>query len=238
MSTPEEARVIPLFKVHSIKNEAKSKAEGRPIYDDMEVVEVRFAGDRNRVGVFPAHAFSGWVTNPADGSQEAQTYAMRWPEQYKRFKLNHTQVAEGTPLEEVPFLTQGKRLELKALNILTAEALAALDGNELKALGMGGRELKNQAIAYLDAARGSADVTKLAADNEALKDQLESMRRDMEEMRAAAKAAKPADEFAGQSDDDLKALIKAKTGQAPRGNPSRATLVTMIREVAGSQEAA
>jgi hypothetical protein len=237
MPTAEEARVVPLFKIHSIKNEAKSKEAGRPIYDDMEVVEVRFAGDRNRVGVFPAHAFAGWVTNPADGSQEEQTYAMRWPEQYKRFKMNHQQVAEGTPLEEVPFLTQGKRLELKALSILTAEALAALDGNELKALGIGGRELKNQAIAYLDAASGSAVATKMAADNEAMKDQIAEMRREMEELRAAAKANKQADEFAGQSDEDLKAIIKAKTGQAPRGNPSRATLVAMAREV-GAQEAA
>ncbi len=218
MPTAEEARVIPLFKIHSQKNEAKTKEAGRPIFDDMEVVEVRFAGDRNRVGVFPAHAFSGWVTNPADGSQEEQTYAMRWPEQYKRFKMNHQQVAEGTPLEEVPFLTQGKRLELKAL-------------------GIGGRELKNQAIAYLDAASGSAVATKMAADNEAMKDQIAEMRREMEELRAAAKASKPADEFAGQSDEDLKAIIKAKTGQAPRGNPSRATLVAMAREV-GAQEAA
>lgn len=237
MQTNEEARVVPVFKHHTIKNEAKSKEAGRPIYDDMEVVEVRFAGDRNRVGVFPAHSFSGWVTNPQDGSQEQQTYAMRWADQYRRFKMQTQQIAEGTPLEELTFLTNAKRLELKALSILTAEALAALDGNELKALGMGGRELKNQAIAYLEAARGTADVTKLAADNVSLQAQVDEMRREMQEMVAAAKAKTSSiNPLEAMSDEDLKALIKTKTGSAPRGVPSHATLVAMATEV--SQQAA
>ena len=64
----------------------------------------------------------------------------------------------GTPLSELTFLSQGKRLELKALNIHTAEALASLDGGPLKMLGIGGREMKNQAAAYLAKAAGNADV--------------------------------------------------------------------------------
>jgi len=235
-TTDEQARVVPIFKIHTVKNEAKSKEAGRPIYDDMEVVEVRFAGDRLRTGVFPAHAFCGWVVNPQDGSQEQQTYAMRWPEQYKRFKMNAQQISEGTPLEELPFLSNAKRMELKALSILTAEALSSLDGAELKALGLGGRELKNQAIAYLEKASGTAGVTKLAADNVALQSQIEDMRREMQELRDATKSKTRGDAFDDMTDEELKALIKAKTGQAPRGVPSHATLVGMAREA--SQQAA
>lgn len=230
MPTPEEARVIPVFKVISNLNPGKSKDAGRPIYDDMEVVEVRFAGDRQRVGVFPAHAMAGHQLND-QGFEEDVTYAQKWPDQYRRFKDKHQQIAEGTPLDELPFLTQAKRSELKALNILTAEALAALDGNELKALGMGGRQLKDQAKAYIEQATGGAAVTKLAADNVSLKAQLDEMRAEMTAMREAARSTATSHPLNEKTDDELKAYIKEKTGQAPRGQPSHETLVRMAIEV-------
>ncbi len=91
------------------------------------------------------------------------SYAEAYPEQYRKFKASEQQTVAGTPLSEAPFLTEGKRRELRALNIHSIEALAALDGQNLKTLGMGGRELKNQAVAYLEKAQGSADVTGMAA---------------------------------------------------------------------------
>lgn len=236
MASLEDARVVPVFKIQPIHNTGKSKDAGRPIYDDVEIVEVRFAGDRQRVGVFPAHAFAGYRIND-EGYEEAVTYAMKWPDQYKRFKDKHQQIAEGTPVDELAFLTQAKRSELKALNILTAEALAALDGNELKALGMGGRQLKDQAVAYLKNASGSAEITKLASDNVSLKAQLDEMRAEMAQIREAAKSKISDSPLNDKSDDELKAYIKEKTGQAPRGQPSHETLVRMAMEVTQSEAA-
>ena len=48
------------------------------------------------------------------------------------------------------FLTEARRAELRAQNIYTIEALAAIDGLELKNLGMDGRDLKNKAMEYLE----------------------------------------------------------------------------------------
>jgi hypothetical protein len=215
--------VIPVFKIHTQKNEAKSKDAGRPIFDDMEVVEVRFAGDRNKVSVFPAHSISGEAQDEK-GDTRKITYAERWPEQYKRFKAKEQQIAEGTPVDELPFLTQAKRSELKALSIYTAEALAALDGQPLKNLGQGGRELKNQAVAYLERAAGSADVTRMAAE-------LEELRRTVAELRADKTAAGDS-EFASWSADQIKDWIEEKIGERPKGNPSHATLVKRADEIA------
>src|SRR5262249_21372308 len=138
-----------------------------PIFKDMECVEIRMAANKQTVAVFPAH--DTWKWDVIDGINQPITYAMRFPEQYKRFKANEAQAMSGTPLEELPFITQAKRSELKALSIHTAEALASLEGNPLKQLGMGGRELKNQAQAYLDRSTDSAAVTRLAAEVEQLK---------------------------------------------------------------------
>lgn len=215
--------VIPVFKILTNKNEAKSREAGRPIFDDMEVVEVRFAGDRNKISVFPALAICGEVQDE-NGDTRKITYAERWSAQYQRFKAKAQQIAEGTPVDELPFLTQAKRAELKALSIYTAEALAALDGQPLKNLGQGGRDLKNQAQAYLDNASGSANVTKMAAE-------LEELRRTVAELRAD-KAPASDSQFSSWTSDQIKDWIEEKISERPKGNPSHATLVKRADEIA------
>lgn len=222
------------FKIHTSKNEAQTKEKGRPIFDDLEVVEIRMAANKQTVAIFPAHEVAGWIDQP-DGTREEQTYAMRYAEQYKKFKAGEAQAMSGTPLEELTFLTQSKRMELKALNIYTAEALSMLDGAPLKLLGIGGRELKNQAEAYLKNAEGSADVTKLASDNVLMKDTIADLQA---QVAALTKAAKPAATgFDGWDDVALKDHIEKATGARPRGNPSHQTLVSMANSI-GEEAAA
>ncbi len=169
MSETNSSVTYAAFKTLSVMNDAKSKKDGRPVYDDHEVCEIRFSANKQTVGVFPAHEQCEWGEDPVTSERVRITYAQKFNEQYKKFKAGAVQSASGTPVEELPFLTQGKRLELKALNIYTAEALAALDGNNLKMLGMGGRDLKNQAQLYLDSAAKSHDVMAVVAENEDLK---------------------------------------------------------------------
>lgn len=241
MTTQEDARLVPLFKTTTVLNDAKTKKEGRPIFDEMEVVEIRFAGDRQKISVFPALAFSMNVAQP-DGTTEPVTYAERFPDQYRRFKEQKTQIKEGTPIEELPFLTAAQRSELKALNIYTVETLADLDGQPLKNLGMGGRGLASQAQAYLQHASDTALPTRLAAENEDLKAQLAELRKEASSAkRTATKATKELDAlkedqdgdtayFESWSDDDLREFVKSETGSGVRGNPSHETLVRMAKE--------
>lgn len=172
MSENNSSLTYPVFKMLSTLNEPASRKQGRPIYDDQEVVEIRFSGNKQTVGVFPAHEMCEWGDDPVTGDRARITYAQKYNEQYKKFKAGEAQAAHGTPLEELTFLTQGKRLELKALNIYTVESLAALDGNNLRMLGMGGRELKTQAQFYLDSAARNHDAGSLAAEVASLRKQL------------------------------------------------------------------
>lgn len=239
--------VTPFFRNEAVLDKKATTEAGRPIYRDVEMVEVRIAGDRNFAPVFPAHAM--WERSIGENGAEEITYAMRWPEQYARFKQGTTQVAEGTPLDELPFLTAARRSELKALKIYTAEALAALDGKNIKVLAGEGYKLKEQAQAYLDTARGTSKVVSLAADNAALREQLEALQRQVEgllgqsqtpipvvDVPAAATApivsdAAPVD-YADKTDDELKTIIAEKYGQRPRGNPNRETLLSLLADAA------
>ena len=221
MQTNNESLVTPFFKHVAQLDPHASKREGRPIYSDMEVCEVRIAGDRNFKPEFPAHSM--W--NRVDG--EDITYAMRWPDQYARFKENSEQVATGTPLSELPFLSEAKRQELRGLKVYTAEALAAIEGKNLSALGLSGREWKTQAAAYLSRASGSAETVRLAGEVELLKARIA-------EMSGVVAGPETAAEVATDSDADRKAALKdqieAMGHPRPRGNPSVETLERMLVE--------
>lgn len=223
---PVEDKNLPVvtFYADAIHDEGASKREGRPIYRDQELVKIQFPADRQRSLIRPAHAEWKKIKN------QKVTYAERFPEQYKRFKADEPQMVEGTPLKEAPFLTLAQRASLKALNVYTVEQLASLDGQPLKNIGGGGRAMQQAAVAYLDNAKGSADVTRLADENEKLRQTIEAMK--------AQPAVIPASPFADMSDGDIKAFIKDKSGAAPRGNPSRETLVRMALEVQPAQEVA
>lgn len=241
MEKPEDSRLAVTFENFPQVNIAKSKAAGRPVYDDMEVCRIRMSGDRLNAPVFPAHAEAPGFIEREDGTTEKVTYAQKFNRQYLDFKAGKAQTQAGTPLAELPFLTQAKRMELKALHIYTAEALASLDGQPLKTLGQGGREWKNQAQAYLDNAAGSANVTKLASDNEFYKGEIERLQAELAQ-RPNGHANAAADdvteevpvisEYEDWEDDLLKEFIAEKTGSKPRGNPAHATLVKMAEELA------
>lgn len=255
--SPNDNQVVPIFRVHSVPNEAKSKKAGRPIFDDMEVCELRFPANRKTVGVFPAQEVFKYDVGPS-GMNEPITYAMAYPEQYKQFKSGMAQTMSGTPIEELPFLTQGKRFELKALNIYTAEQLAALDGQPLKQLGMDGRNLKDQAQAFMNSASGSADVTRLASENAQLREMLAQMQVQIDRISvpgqepstapaqqdadepaygtAPGEAASAESQFSDWPDADIKEWIKEESGSAPRGNPNHETLVRMAAEIYAEKE--
>lgn len=247
-----DALLVPTFRVNVAPNAAESAKQGRPIFQEMEVCEIRFAADKQKVAVFPAHEAEPNATRERG---ETVTYAMLYADQYRKFKAEVAQDVSGTPLAEAPFLTEAKRRELKALNIHTVEALAALDGTPLKQLGMGGREFKNQAQAYLDNARGSADVTAMAAEIAALRQQIADRDDFIRATNAAAKgganllqtidqddpADHPEDEtkqLDDLTDAELKAYIKEQTGEPVRGNPNRDTLIERALEIATSPKAA
>lgn len=225
--------VVPFFYITTVPNPAKTKEAGRPIFDEMEMVEVRLAGERNFAPHFPAHSM--WIRDEG----EEITYAMRWPDEYAQFKRGDGQVASGTPLDELTFLTKARVSELKALKIYTVEALAALEGPNLKVLAGEGYQLKEQAQAYMDKAHGHSRITSVAAENAELKAQLEMLREQFKEFQSGAVTTQQIVDtfsepqpmaFGELTDDQLKDMIANKYGRRPSGNPKRETLLNMLSQ--------
>jgi hypothetical protein len=233
MSTKDpDDSVVAVFKDFAVKNEGKSAQAGRPIFDDMEIVELRFAGSKNW-GAYPATSFSHWGVDAETGEQVKVSYAERFRRQYQQFKMHSTQTKSGTPLTYATFLTEARRSELRAQNIYTVEALASIDGQPLKNLGPGGREMKNAAMEYIEETQKGAVNTQMAAELEALRARNQVMEEDLAVLKAKSSAVKldPADKFDGMDLEALRAYITTHTGAPPLGAINTKTLRRMARDL-------
>jgi hypothetical protein len=226
---PDDLLVV-LFKHYALPNKAKSLAEGRPIFDDEEMCEIRSPGSKD-VKVFPAHTFARWVDDYMTGEQTKQSYAERFSHQYRQFKAKAAQTKSGTPLDFAMFLSEGRRSELRAQNVYTIEQLADIEGSELKNLGPGGREMKNAAMTFINEGRASAPNQQMADELAAMKARNAILEEDAERRKQMMLAESGDGEFDAMSLDQLRAYITEQTGQAPMGSLNRKNLMRMAVSV-------
>jgi hypothetical protein len=219
-SNAEQDTARPRFYMQAVENKAKSTLEGRPVFDEREMVEIRIPGDRLATHV----------------NYVLDEHRQRWPDHYAAFKRGEARAASGTPLEHWPPMTTGRVATLKALGILSVEELANLPDNMLGSLGMGARELRDQARAYLAAAQDGAATSRQAAENAELRAHMLRMQQQMEALMASAQPQAVVDvserAIEDLSDDELKAYIKRETGEGVRGTPSRQTLLDKAEALA------
>ncbi len=228
-----DLQVTPVFKVIQVEDINASEREGHLMMKTREVVEVRIAGHRD-VKVFPSDAV--WRR---DGNK-AITYAERWPEQYAAYHNGDSQQALGTPLEMLrPHGISDAMVSVcRALKIYSIEALHALEGQGVKALGMNGNRLKDAARQFMAERQTSAQAL---SEVEALKARIAELEAAGSKVDVPAQAPTEAEideavaasdaEFSDMSDDDIKTEIAELAGSRPRGTPTRETLENSLREL-------
>lgn len=156
------------FYMGTLRNEEKSLAEKRPIYDDVEFIEIRVRGDRNNIQQRPVR----------EGDAE------RFRAAYREFKMGETQAQSGTPLKEWPAMTLSMIEELKHLGFYTVDQLAnASDSVCAKFAGL--QSYKQRAKAFIEMTKGLPAVDKLSAELEEERNKREVAERNVEELKAA-----------------------------------------------------
>jgi len=226
-----EITITPVFNYINVEDIPASEREGHPVMKQIQAVEVRFAGSKLYSPVFPVDAF--WKR---DG-HKVITYAERWPDQYRAFLEGNAQEAAGSPLELLrSYGISDSQLSLcRALKVYSIEALHHLEGQNAKNLGMAGNDLKKMASAFMaDRAKGSAtadEVARLRAELEALKASMAIPATELTEAEIEQAIATSDKDYEALTADELKNLIKDKTGSLPRGNPSHSWLVNAVKEL-------
>lgn len=154
-TAPGDENLLVRFFPKPCENKAKSEAEGRPIYEDKDYIEIRVPGEREVRYCQPANSID----------------IARFPEHYRRYKARMSQeTAAGTPLSEWPGVTRAQVEEFKFLNVTTVEQLLSIsDTNAQKFMGI--RALQQKAKAYLESANGQAAANALLETQKQLAEQ-------------------------------------------------------------------
>lgn len=196
------------FYADSQLNPGKTKEAGREIYEDVELVRIRFPGDKLRSVVAPANEMAY-----SQDHREQMTYIDRFPEHYAAFKKN-VEFVSGTPLAMID-LTPAKVAEFKAMSINTVEQLAEVADRTISKMGMGAREYVEKARDFLKGSDSIAEVAKLKSR--------------IAELEGAKQTSEP-DEFPDFSDDDLRNMLK-DAGAEVHHKTGRAKLVEKLKEL-------
>jgi len=163
----DDKRLFVQFFTEAVEDKFASKEQGRPIFREVACVRIMTPGSRDV------------TVNKANDS-----YKRRFPRQWARYEQQLEQVQDGTPLEQVPWLTVGVIAELKAVNCHTIEHLAGMGDAQLsKMMGMLG--FRQKAQAWLQAATEAVPFTKMRAELEERDNTIEVLKQQVAALMAA-----------------------------------------------------
>lgn len=148
-------------------NAAKSRDAGRPIYEEIDFVEIMVPGDKHCI----------------IDREARQIDKRRFVRQWDAYKAGKVDQQSGTPLTALPFMSASKAEEYKFFNIVTAEQLAAVaDGSSAAQAIMGFTGDKQKANAYLQMAAGNAPILQMQQALEEKDGQINAMQEQMNQM--------------------------------------------------------
>lgn len=177
------------------------------------------------------HLFVEFYFNPAKGNKPyihiaipgdkttdirravKETDKVRFPRHWEAFERGLDQIeAGGMALEEWAALDEGRRMELRAMNIFTVEQVASLADGVLKQVGMDARTLRDKAREIVATKQAPARVDQLEADKADLQAQIDELRVMVEGRNGAEK---------GEHHDDGLSPPKPSAGAAPAGKAAK-----------------
>jgi hypothetical protein len=169
-ANPDDTLLVK-FEIKPRLDRQQTEKEGRPIYKDVEYIDIRVPGSPDN------------VNRPA-----TQRDIERFPRHYAAFKnrMNDEEYMEGTPLTEWPLLSRSSVEELGFFGIKTVEQLAAVnDANLQSNRGMAG--LKQKAKDWLEVSNQTVKALELKAELEKRDKELKELRAQVAELSAKKK---------------------------------------------------
>lgn len=170
-----DKRLLVRFYIKPLEDKTATEKEGRPMFNEVEYIEIRIPGHRDPQ-----------VARPATYSDK-----QRFPEHYEAWKKRAEMPTEGTPLAEWPQISRTQVEELSFLHVKTVEQLSDIADVAISTV-RGGLMLKERAQKWLQA----SEKTELIAEKEAMQKQMAAMQEQMDKMQAqqesmVAQAATP-----------------------------------------------
>jgi hypothetical protein len=166
---PRPSGIRAEFYLAAVADPAASAAAGRQIFRNAEMVRIYIPGS---------------VTNQHVKYVDEEA-KRRWPREYEAFKAGVEAPPEGTPIEQWPVLLPAQVQELKYFKIRTVEEVAELSDQALQGLGnngMGARNLRDHARAFLKKAERLALTSQLTQENDMLRSRVAGLEAQVSEL--------------------------------------------------------
>ena len=205
------------------KNNFLTEKLGRPIFDDVILIEVITPGATGSTPVFEVRRdFNAEMKHPEP------VFGM----QYERFKhfVQQFETAEtadasmtGTPLKEWPELPASMIATLRASGVFTVDALAALPDTKLTICGPDGRTWREKASAYIAYAKDTATATQTAAELARVRDELAERDKHISELAAKVQALEAVGTAKQATEDTTAAAAEAAAAEAAKATATKTT---------------
>jgi hypothetical protein len=157
-----------------VEEDRSDYTPGQPMrYKDVDYAYVTPIGSKDRI----ERNVAEWFTQLRDQIQQGrfeQTWLDAYTASYNAWRADQEPPVNGTPIKSWPVLSPAQVKSLLALRVLAVEDLAAANEETLIRIGMGGRALKDQAIAFLKA-QAPGGVAALAQQVTAMQGQLQAL---------------------------------------------------------------
>lgn len=178
----DDANMIVTFSMRSIRCGQAEIAAGGPSHKAMTYITIREPGNR------PLHV----VDRPATDLDKA-----KWPRHWAQFEAGHAQIPDGTPIEALfrPDTEPDIIDRLHQAGIYVIPQVANMSEHTMDRIGIGARQWKARAEAFVSVAGNDAQVV-------AMKERMEAMEREMTELREAALASAKKSRKVAEAVDD------------------------------------
>lgn len=160
-----DERLAVRFFTKAKQNAQKSEEAGRPIFEEVEYVNIMVPGDRNHI-----------ITRPVTIQDKA-----RFSQQYEHWRKNaNNEGVVGTPLEAWGILSLAQVEEFRYFGVRTVEDMAALRDDVCQKMP-GAITLKQRAEAFLVAAREAEPVRRVQVELAKRDEQMKAMENSLAE---------------------------------------------------------
>ncbi len=173
---PGDDRLIVGFYKKSVLNQARSRAEGKPIHEGRDYVKIQHPGETLNV-----------VDRPVKEDDP-----QRWPRQWHSYQQGVRQIPDGVPINLLFPAKPEVETMLRGYNIHTIEQLAGLSGEAISTVGMGAQEWVNAAQRYMERANKGVDHHKFETELAKRDAVVAALTRQLAEVTALVRSQQPA----------------------------------------------
>jgi hypothetical protein len=189
------------FEERSREDRTGAIENGRAKHVSEDWVIIRQVGSKDTVEKLA----TDWLGSLRHNTNIDPQWAREFHNQYKLWKEGHEVTPDGSHIREWALISKSQAETIIAAGVRTVEDLANANEPTLMSIGIGGRDLKMKAIAWLETAsktgRSSQEVAALRANLEAKDDAIAQLRAQLASMND--KINKMGRVSAGETTDDF-----------------------------------